>query len=596
MQLSLKNKFLIPTLSLILVGMGLVTGVSLFIARNSLKEVLKSESRQLLVLANDRIGEFLNDRRLDVSNWSQQKIFQAAIQDSFVGKAARKSANEQLAIIKKDYKYYEYICLANATGDIMAASDEALIGKFKVNDRDYFQKSIKGSVEVTDIIENRVTGKPCFVISAPLLENQQATGIILAVVDFNSFSAQYVNPFKIGDDSYSYMFQNDGTIIAHPTASHILKSKMQDFEFGPDMMKTSEGESTHVFEGKERWETFSKNPKTGWTLVISTSRDEIFAPVKRLGFVNLALATCVLLFITALLLFIINSTVKPVNRIIAGLHSCARQVANATGQVSSASRQLAEGASEQAAPVEETSSSLEEMSSMTGQNAGNANQANQLMSASGQIVTRSSQSMEKLTASMEDISKASQDTFKIIKTIDEIAFQTNLLALNAAVEAARAGEAGAGFAVVADEVRNLAMRAAGAAKNTSNLIAGTAGKIKDGSRLAVEVNEEFGALMVSMAKSGGLVEEIAAASREQAQGIEQVNKAMNEIDKVVQQNASTAEETASASEEMLAQASLMKDLVEGLRSLISGSGGAKNELSAARALLPHRDERPPKIH
>jgi len=172
---------------------------------------------------------------------------------------------------------------------------------------------------------------------------------------------------------------------------------------------------------------------------------------------------------------------------------------------------------------------------------------------------------------MEEISGASEETSKIIKTIDEIAFQTNLLALNAAVEAARAGEAGAGFAVVADEVRNLALRAAGAAKNTEGLIEGTVKKVNDGSELVNRTNEAFQQVAESASKVGELVSEIAAASNEQAQGIEQVNRAVFEMDKVTQQNSANAEELSSAAGEMNAQAEQVNGFVNELIALVGGS-------------------------
>ena len=166
--------------------------------------------------------------------------------------------------------------------------------------------------------------------------------------------------------------------------------------------------------------------------------------------------------------FLTQSTVSVLSSVSEELASGAVQVSSASGQLSSSSQGLAEGSSEQAASLEETSSAMEEMSAMTKRNAESAGQAKSLADRAGASVGKSNASMQSLVTSMAEISAMGEETGKIVKTIDEIAFQTNLLALNAAVEAARAGEAGAGFAVVADEVRNLAQRAAGAAKNTSD--------------------------------------------------------------------------------------------------------------------------------
>ena len=308
-----------------------------------------------------------------------------------------------------------------------------------------------------------------------------------------------------------------------------------------------------------------------WAMIAEIAKAEAFAVVDMMKLLIgiVGIVGIIAIMFTAIL--VARSITRPINRIVDGLNEGAGQMASASGQVSSSSQQLAEGASEQAASIEETSSSLEEMSSMTKQNTENALQADSLMKEANQVVGEANNSMNELTTSMADISKASEETSKIIKTIDEIAFQTNLLALNAAVEAARAGEAGAGFAVVADEVRNLAMRAAEAAKNTADLIEGTVKKVKNGSELVTKTNEAFLQVADSSSKVGELVGEIAAASTEQAQGIEQVNKAVAEMDKVVQQNAANAEESSSASEEMNARAVQMKEMIGELVSLIGGS-------------------------
>jgi methyl-accepting chemotaxis protein len=292
--------------------------------------------------------------------------------------------------------------------------------------------------------------------------------------------------------------------------------------------------------------------------------------------------------IGAVLAFLITRSItRPIHLVISGLAEGALQVSTAAGQISASSGVLAEGSSEQAAAVEETSSSLEEMASMTRQNAENSSHACRLMNEANQIVSEANASFSHLTRSMGDISRASEETQKIIKTIDEIAFQTNLLALNAAVEAARAGEAGAGFAVVADEVRNLAMRAADASRTTAGLIEDTVKRVKEGSGLLERTDAEFKKVATSVLRSTELLNEIALASQEQAQGIEQINRAVSEMDKVIQRNAATAEESASASEVMNAQAENMKGYVTELITMV-GSRADDESFQKAPQLLPDK--------
>ncbi len=258
---------------------------------------------------------------------------------------------------------------------------------------------------------------------------------------------------------------------------------------------------------------------------------------------------------------ITRAITKPLSVINGGLTDGAGKVASVAGQVSINSQQLAEGSSKQAAAIEQTSSSIEEMASMIGLNAQNADQANELIRKTADIAGRANENMGQLTVSMDSISRSSEQSQKIIKTIDEIAFQTNLLALNAAVEAARAGEVGAGFAIVAEEVRNLAMRAAEAVKDTAGIIQDTVNKIGAGAELVGKTNEAFSMVVDNVRKAGDFVSEIAEASGEQSQGIDQINKAINEMDRVMQSNAANAEETASASQEMSSLAEALNEFV-----------------------------------
>lgn len=282
----------------------------------------------------------------------------------------------------------------------------------------------------------------------------------------------------------------------------------------------------------------------------------------------LGIAAVILGSLTALL--ITRSITGPIQHVVEGLRDASNQVDQASAEVTSSSQSLAQGTSEQAASLEETSASLEEINAMTKQNAANAGQAKHLMAEAHDIVNRVDKHVNAMASAIHDVTKSSEETGKIVKTIDEIAFQTNLLALNAAVEAARAGEAGAGFAVVADEVRNLALRAAEAAKTTSSLIDDTITTVRKSRDLTQETQEAFKENILISGKISNLVDEIAAASQEQARGINQVSLAVTEMDKVVQQSAAIAEESAGASAQMSSQARNLKDYVVELAMVVEG--------------------------
>jgi methyl-accepting chemotaxis protein len=223
------------------------------------------------------------------------------------------------------------------------------------------------------------------------------------------------------------------------------------------------------------------------------------------------------------------------------------------------------------------------MASMTKQNAANAKEARGLSEAARGSSDRGVDSMKRLSQSIDKIKASSDATAKIVKTIDEIAFQTNLLALNAAVEAARAGDAGKGFAVVAEEVRNLAMRSAEAAKNTANLIEESVKNAEGGVVLNAEVLKNLDEINGQIRKVSEVMAEIAAASDQQSQGIEQVNTAVEQMNQVTQQVAANAEESASAAEELSGQANELQSMVSQFQ--LGSTGGAVVK-AASRTVKP----------
>jgi methyl-accepting chemotaxis protein len=253
------------------------------------------------------------------------------------------------------------------------------------------------------------------------------------------------------------------------------------------------------------------------------------------------------------------------HRIVSEVRSGTDAIAVSTGEIATGNMDLSARTEAQASSLEETASSMEEMTSAVRQNASNAGEANQLASSAAQVATRGGAVMAQVVETMGAIHSSSQKVVDIISVIEGIAFQTNILALNAAVEAARAGEQGRGFAVVASEVRGLAQRADAAAKEVRQLIEASATQVDEGSGLVGQAGGTMQEIVSSIQRVTAIVGEIAAASREQEIGIDQMNQAIVTIDSATQQNAALVEQAAAAAGALQEQAARLAEAVKVFR-------------------------------
>lgn len=257
----------------------------------------------------------------------------------------------------------------------------------------------------------------------------------------------------------------------------------------------------------------------------------------------------------------LRSMSDELTRVVTEVRAGVDEITTGSTEIFQGNTALSSRTEQQAAALQQTAASLEELDSTVQQNTDNALQADQLAESASDVATRGGAAVSVVIDTMRDISTSSGQMSDIVATIDGIAFQTNILALNAAVEAARAGEQGRGFAVVAGEVRSLAQRSAQAAREIKQLIDDSIVRVEQGSTRADEAGEIMQRVVTEIKDVSTIMTEIANASREQAEGIGQVNRAVTEMDGVVQQNAALVEEAAAAAGSLESQATRLTQAV-----------------------------------
>ncbi len=475
------------------------------------------------------------------------------------------------------------------------------------DNKDYYRKCIDSKKpEVLepytfDIVKNGVkTSVLETTFCIPIMGPGGAVGMAGADIILENLSRDLAEIKPMGS-GYAFLVSAEGMVMAHPDLTLIGKT-LADIGSGdlmPAVKNAQKANQWRVAAGtkgvKERaYVTLTpvrfEKAKTAWALGAVFPDKVVYAEALSLRNNTIILGVVALLLLILLVYYIAKSVIGPLDGLTGELDQISNEVSHASERIGDANRELAEGSANQASHLGQTSTALEQMASMTRQNSENASRTNEITRDTASRVEKCADCMNRMSVAMGDINDKTAKVSQIVKTIEEIAFQTNLLALNAAVEAARAGEAGKGFAVVADEVRNLSQRSAQAARDTTELIQGTVESVRNGSAIAGELETVFKGIEEGSLKVDKVIGEIAAASNEQAHGVDQVNTAMAQIDKATQRNTALAGQSSEAAQELGSHSGALDHIVSRLVGLVSGNHRMESSRPApvASRALTHR--------
>ncbi|RLC13139.1 MAG: hypothetical protein DRI57_16810 [Deltaproteobacteria bacterium] len=322
--MKLRNRFLVPTIALIIMGMGTSTIISYLYSKNAIENMAISQMNQSADSAADQLAFWIKLIRLNISSWSEENTFETAVLDTFLGESAREIAKERLSNIKEDYGIFENLVLFDLTGEAIASGNTGVVGNLNISDRDFFQKSLNGELVVSQVVKSKVSGSPVFVVSAPVRQYEEnIAGVFTGTVTMNFISKTFIEPIRVGETGHAHLYNAEGLMVVDCGRENVLEVDDENKALRQEIMKKESGFVRCMIGGLEKMVVFRKAQGTNWTIAVLGSTAELLAPARKIGQSVFVLTVFIVTLAGIILCIIVRSIVKPVNDIGATLRDIA---------------------------------------------------------------------------------------------------------------------------------------------------------------------------------------------------------------------------------------------------------------------------------
>ena len=321
--MNIRNKFLVPTLFVVAVSLIVFAYISFSSAEKAIMNAMTQQSEQISESISVKVAQWIRDVDKDLKVLSMHQHVRNVIDGDDVDANAVSSANALFRKVLEEYGTYEGMGIINEKGIAVAFSDEAVVGRLDVSDRDYFRRAIGGKASISDAIKSRNTGLPIVVVAIPLVGKKQK-GVLIGVVSLTQFAKEFIDPVKTGTTGYAFLMSRDGYLCAHPDKSNLLVTRLTDMAWGKDMASRRNGVIRYEWKGVDKLVAFRTDELTGWTVGVSANIDDIFSSIITIRNVSLAIVPMAILLVALVVVFVVWNIVGALQQCV----QCAEAVAS----------------------------------------------------------------------------------------------------------------------------------------------------------------------------------------------------------------------------------------------------------------------------